>query len=191
MRALCGFGLAVPAALLVACGGTASDVTIGGTLSGLGIGLSVVVQDNGGDNTTLAANGSFQFPTLLATGANYNVTVLTQPIGQTCTVGNASGLVDETADNVTNVTLTCAASASLTGTVSGLAAGTSVTLSNGSVQLPIAANGAFAFPGLLAAGTAYSVTVLVQPAGEQCTVTNGQGTVPVSGLATSVSVVCS
>jgi hypothetical protein len=190
MRALCGIGLALPAALLVACGGTASDATIGGTLSGLGTGLSVVVQDNSGDTTTLAANGTFQFPTLLATGANYSVTVLTQPIGQTCTVGNASGLVDLT-DNVTNVTLTCAASASLTGTVSGLAGGTSVALSNGSVLLPIAANGMFAFPGLLAAGTTYSVTVTVQPAGEQCTVTNGQGTIPASGLATPIAITCS
>nr|WP_329720065.1 hypothetical protein [Caldimonas sp.] len=180
----------VSAALLVACGGTASDATIGGTLSGLGTGLSVVVQDNGGDTTTLVANGPFQFPTLVAAGASYSVTVLTQPIGQTCAVGNASGTVNAT-DNVTNVTLACAASASLTGTVSGLAAGTSVTLGNGSVQLPIAANGTFAFPGLLAAGTIYSVTVVVQPAGEQCTVTNGQGTVPASGLATPIAVACS
>jgi len=160
-------------------------------VSGLATGLSVVLQDNGGDTTTLVANGSFHFPTLVGTGASYSVTVLTQPVGQTCTVGNPSGTVDASDDDVTDVTLTCATTASLTGTVSGLGAGTSVTLSNGSVQLPIASNGAFAFPGLLAAGSSYSVSVAVQPAGEQCTLTNGQGTIPASGIATSIAVLCS
>lgn len=182
--------VAAPAALLVACGG-AADATIGGTLGGLGTGLSLVLQDNGADSLTLSANGGFHFATQLGANGTYAVTVLTQPVGQTCTVGNATGAVDANGDDVTNVTVSCVASASLTGTVSGLPAGTSVTLANGGVQLPIAANGGFAFPGLLAAGTAYSVTVAVQPAGHSCAVANGQGTVPASQIAASITVACS
>lgn len=65
---------------------------------------------------------------------------------------------------------------SVGGTLSGLPSNTSVTLqlngeddttvsANGSVSLAIASNGVFAFPGILADGTAYSVTVAVQPSG--------------------------
>jgi len=55
--------------------------------------------------------------------------------------------------------------------------------------LAIASNGTFAFPGILAAGTTYSVTVSTQPAGQACTVSNGSGTV-VTGTATAIVVSC-
>ena len=64
-------------------GGTTS-FTVGGSVSGLS--GSVVLQDNGGDNLSVAANGSFTFATSLASGAAYAVTVKTNPSGQTCTV---------------------------------------------------------------------------------------------------------
>ena len=54
-----------------------STYSVGGTLSGLS--GTVVLQDNGGDNLTLTANGSFTFATQLASGAAYAVTVLTNP----------------------------------------------------------------------------------------------------------------
>jgi hypothetical protein len=63
------------------------------------------------------------------------------------------------------------------GVVSGLAPGKTMTLSDGAQTLPVAANGAFAFPGILAAGTAYAVTIATQPAGESCVVANGTGVV--------------
>jgi len=149
-------------ALLVACGGNSADATIGGSVSGLNTGQSLVLADNGTSNLTVTANGNFAFSATLPTGATYDVTVVTQPAGQTCTVANSSGT----------------------------AAGTSVTLSNGSVLLPIASNGAFAFPGVLTAGSAYAVTIAVQPAGETCVLSNASGTIPASRV-TSVVVACS
>jgi len=83
----------------------ATNYTIGGTVSGLGAGLSVGLLNNGGDAITRNANGSFTFPTALASGAAYSVTVGTQPAGQTCTVTNGSGTVGSA--NVTNVTVSC------------------------------------------------------------------------------------
>lgn len=174
---------------LVGCGGGGTDATISGNVSGLAAGTSLVVQDNGSDNLTITANGGFGFPNKVGTNAAYAVTVLTQPVGQLCTVGNGSGTVDSKGDNVTNVTLACVSSSTLQGTVSGLVAGTAVTLSDGQVLLPVAVNGAFAFPGALDIGATYDVTVATQPAGLTCTVLNGSGTV-VANVAVNVAVNC-
>jgi hypothetical protein len=52
--------------------------TIGGTVSGLVAGRSVILFDNGGSALTVAKNGAFTFKTALASGATYKVTVGTQ-----------------------------------------------------------------------------------------------------------------
>jgi putative esterase len=67
----------------------------------------VVLQDNGKDNLSVSANGSFTFATPLAAGAAYGVTVLTNPAGQSCTVSSGSGTVGSA--NVTSVAVSCAA----------------------------------------------------------------------------------
>ncbi len=77
--------------------------SVGGTVSGLS--GTVVLQNNGGDDLSVAGNGPFAFASLLAGGAAYNVTVKTSPAGQTCTVAGGSGTVAST--NVTSVTVTC------------------------------------------------------------------------------------
>ncbi|HEY7906310.1 MAG TPA: hypothetical protein VIC53_05235, partial [Wenzhouxiangella sp.] len=59
---------------------------IGGSVTGLATGETVVLQNNGGDDLTLAANGSFIFSAQVPDGDVYDVTVLTQPTGQTCSV---------------------------------------------------------------------------------------------------------
>jgi hypothetical protein len=171
---------------LAACWGGAN---IGGSLSGLPSGTSVTLQNNGADNLTLSANGSFWFANPVVAGNTYSATVLTQPTGATCTVTNGSGSVGADENDVNNVAVTCVATASISGTVSGLASGT-VTLNNGSAVLVVAGNGAFAFPGLAPAGTGYNVTVGVQPTnGQVCSVSNGSGTV-VAATATAISVSC-
>ena len=90
------------------CNGSSSGTTfftISGTLSGLAAATSVTLLDNGTDQITLSANGTFTFPTPLATGASYTVTVLTQPTGGTCTVGNGTSTVGTSVVN--SVTVTC------------------------------------------------------------------------------------
>ncbi len=75
---------------------------VGGTVSGLETGNSVTLQNNGGDDLTVNADGSFNFVTELNDGDDYAVTVLTQPTQpeQLCAVTNDSGTID--AANVTN-----------------------------------------------------------------------------------------
>jgi hypothetical protein len=168
--------------------GCLGSVDIGGTLSGLPSGASVTLQNNGTDDLTLTADGSFLFTDPIGDGESYNVTVLTQPAGATCTVSGGTGTVaQDSSANITSVVVTCTATSSISGTVLGLAAGVNLTLTTGTADLVVAANGAWAFPGTLTTGTAYSVTVKTQPPGQTCTVANGSGTFT-TGTATAVAV---
>ena len=80
--------------------------TVGGTVTGL-TGSGLVLQNNGGDNLVVTTDGPFTFPTAIAAGASYSVTVQSQPSGQTCTVTNATGANIQA--DVTNVSVSCAA----------------------------------------------------------------------------------
>ena len=173
---------------LTACGG-AGDASLGGTVSGLTTGTGVTLQNNGANSLTVSSNGSFWFSNTLSAGSSYSVTVLTQPTASVCSVANGSGSIDSDGTDVSNVAVTCVSNASIVGTVTGLASGTSVVLANGSVMLAIATDGTFAFPGVLAAGTVYNVTVSNQPVGQTCTVSNGVGTV-VANTQTDIVVIC-
>ena len=112
-RLVVSIAVAGVALTMSACGGSGSSgpnpppptYTIGGTVSGLGTGLSVGLLNNGGNALTVNANGAFTFSTALANGSAYAVTVGTQPTGQVCTVSNGSGSV--AAANVANVGVAC------------------------------------------------------------------------------------
>ncbi|MDB5946702.1 MAG: hypothetical protein JWQ33_1728 [Ramlibacter sp.] len=177
------------ACVLAGCGG-GSNASIGGTVSGLSTGVSVTLQDNNTDNLTMSSDQGFTFPTTLGAGVNYSVSVLNQPVGQTCLVGNGTGTIDAFADSISNVTVTCSMTSSVGGTVAGLAAGNGIWLMNNGQLLPIAANGSFAFPGVLAAGSTYNVSISTQPAQQTCVVTNGIGVVSSAAMA-NVTIRCS
>lgn len=179
---------AVAVGSLMACGG-GRQADIGGGVSNLGPGLSLTLQNNQADNLTVTRNGAFHFVTNLGRRDTYNVMVVLQPTGQTCSVANGSGTVDYRGTSVNTVGVTCATTSSVGGTVSGLAAGTSVSLGNAGTVLPVAANGAFAFSGLLPAGSIYDVSVVIQPAGQICSVLNPLGMVAANVMA-SVTVTC-
>jgi len=100
-------GAANVSSVAIACTNNAPNTfSVGGTVSGLA-GAGLVLQDNGGDNRPVSANGSFTFTTMVATGGAYAVTVKTQPSSpaQTCVVTNGSGTIG--AANVTNVGVAC------------------------------------------------------------------------------------
>jgi exo-beta-1,3-glucanase (GH17 family) len=80
-----------------------SDVTIGGTISGLT--GTVVLQNNGGNPLATASDGSFTFTSAVQSGSAYAVSVRTQPVGQVCSVTNGSGTANA---NVTNIAVVCA-----------------------------------------------------------------------------------
>ena len=166
-------------------GGGSNTYAIGGNVTGLN--GSVVLQDNAVNNLTFGSNGSFTFTTRVS--ATYAVTVLTQPAGQTCSVTAGSGTAIA---DVTNVAVTCANNPAFNigGAIAGLAAGASVVIQdNGGDALTLPANATFVFPTKVPAGASYAVTVLTQPAGQTCSVTNGSGTVS-SADVTNVAIAC-
>ncbi len=163
--------------------------TIGGTVSGLA-GTGLVVQDNGGDNLPVSVNGSFTFPTAIASGGNYNVTVISQPFNpsQNCVIANGNGTANA---NVTNVQVTCTTLPLYTigGTLSGLSSNTNVLLlDNSTDQLVVSVDGSFTFNTSIPAGSTYNVTVSRQPFNENCTVKNGSGTA--NSNVTAIQVIC-
>ena len=79
--------------------------TVGGTLSGLPQGTTIVLSNNGTDTLNLTANGTFAFNGQLPGGSSYRVVVKTQPPNTQCAVSNGSGVMPNA--NVTNVSVTC------------------------------------------------------------------------------------
>jgi hypothetical protein len=100
----------LPVLLLAACGGGGSSstppvsttATVGGTVSGLT--GTVVLQNNGGDDLSISANGTFTFHTPVNKQSNYAVTIHQQPLGPTCQIANGSGTAMA---DIANVTVTC------------------------------------------------------------------------------------
>ncbi|MDO8519145.1 MAG: DUF1554 domain-containing protein [Deltaproteobacteria bacterium] len=80
--------------------------TVGGTIAGLA-GRTVVLQNNTGNDLTTTANGAFTFTTVVADGANYAVTVKTEPSGGSCSIASGTGTISGA--NVTNVAVVCIA----------------------------------------------------------------------------------
>ena len=75
--------------------------------------------------------------------------------------------------------------------MTGLASGATLILQdNAGDNLTIGANGAFTFATKLGSGAAYSVSVLTQPAAQNCGVANGSGLV-VAAAVSNVQVTCS
>jgi hypothetical protein len=79
---------------------------IGGTVSGLA-GSGLVLQNNGGDDLEIGADGAFAFATKLLDGTSYSVTVASQPSNpdRACTVSNGLGVLNGA--DITDVQVTC------------------------------------------------------------------------------------
>jgi hypothetical protein len=111
----CVFVLTLLVSLYIAGCGTGNTTstppttyTIGGTVINLvGPGVGLQLQDNGGDSLLVNANGTFTFPTPLARGTAYDVTVHIQPSApaQTCAVTHGRGTATA---NVSSVAVDCA-----------------------------------------------------------------------------------
>ncbi|MGY6629939.1 MAG: hypothetical protein ACXIUL_02925 [Wenzhouxiangella sp.] len=167
--------------------------SIGGSLSGLVDGTTVVLQNSGADDLALGSNGPFVFSQPVADGGPYAVTVISQPSSpnQSCTVSNGSGTVNGA--DVDNVQVSCERiNYPVGGTLSGLAAGASLVLqNNGGDDLSLSSNGSFEFSSPLPDGEAFMVTVLSQPTtpSQSCSVSGGQGELS-GGPVTGIEVTC-
>lgn len=168
---------------LAACGGY-TKVNLGGSVSGLV--TSGLVLINGTDTVTVPANAtSYVFPAQIDDHGKFAVTIQSQPARYTCFVSGGSGLA--TGIPITSANVICNVNTySVGGSVTGLTS-TGLTLVNGSDNLAInPATITFTFANNVADGTVYGVTVLTQPTGQICTISNGtatMGAAPVTNIA--------
>lgn len=140
---------------------------VGVTVTGLSVVDTMVLQNNGADDLTITADGSYTFPTRVFDA--YDVTILEAPEVSACTVSGGTGVA--TGDVI--VTVTCTDGYTIGGTLSGLPAGESVTLSSGDAILTVSADGEWTFADKTL--DRYSVQVVTQPASKACTVYRGSG----------------
>jgi N-acetylneuraminic acid mutarotase len=162
--------------------------TLGGSINGLT--SAGLVLTNGTNTLQVPSTATtFQFVTSVAYTSSYNVVVTTQPTGQTCTVSSGNSTMP--AANVTSVVVTCSNTTyTLGGSITGLTS-SGLVLTDGTDHVPVAPNAiTFSMPTALAYNSPYTVSVLTQPVGQLCAVTDGTGTIP-AGNVSGVQVTCS
>jgi environmental stress-induced protein Ves len=163
--------------------------TVRGTITGL-LGTGLKLRNNGGDEITIAANTTtFVFPTKVASGGSYNVTISASPAGptQACSVQNGSGKV--VSSEISTVAISCSTSNfTIGGNVQNLT-GTLILRNNNGDDLTMTASGPFTFATAIPSGSTYSVSVAQNPIAQRCDVTSGSGTVGGTNVA-SVVVQC-
>ncbi len=159
--------------LIVTCSNESQTYTLGGSISTL-VG-TLILENSDGQQVSVTDEASFTFATSLANGSPYEVTVNTNPDGQTCVPSSNSGTIDGA--NVTNVLITCATDSVdvfVGGTVSGLGLSLDVEIqNNGSSTTTLNADGPYSF--VVPIGASYAIEVLTQPTGQTCTITSCPG----------------
>lgn len=146
-----------------------------GALSGLV--SDGLVLANGADLLSIAAGSTtFVFASPIQEKAAYAVTIKTQPSGQGCTVDNGTGTMGSI--DVDKVTVTCTTLRfALGGTVGNLTTN-GLKITDGSETVSLAAGQtSFQFPTSRLYGTAYDVSVVQQPSGQNCAITKATGVV--------------
>lgn len=194
--------LALAAGLSACGGGGKATFTIGGEVSGL-VYPGMVLESNGmtinvAPPTTPGAVVKFAFPNQIEYGDVYNVQIKAHPAHQECGAGSQIPNNTDTAGRlaVINVTLACQVKAyAIGGKVSGLTAD-GLQLANGSTSGVLTLNKAttttpfeYAMPLPVPYGVSYGVTVVKQPDGLTCTVSNGIGVMGDAAV-TNMDVTC-
>lgn len=178
------------ALLLAACGGSPEYAQIGGTVTGLQPSGVLILQNKKSDSLVLIKNQPFLFATPVNFGERYDVSVSRQPLGRTCVVSNGGGIVGPSTHLPSNVGVHCTQTASVVGLLMGLwPEDGGLILGLNGAPLVLTDSDLFEFPGVLAPGSAYSVTIVKQPNGVNCRVSNASGVV-VANTLTFVEVSC-
>lgn len=136
---------------------------------------------------------NFVLPYYVVSGQDYDVTVTSQPVAQVCSVVNGKGTANNTnLASATNVAVYCVPGVPVGVTLTGLKSGLFISLTNNANDPgTMYADGALTFNKSLLNGGAYAITIVTQPVGQTCTVTNGIGTAVLTPLTTiNVAINC-
>jgi hypothetical protein len=165
---------------------TCSDeaYTLGGSVTGLT--AAGLVLSDGADSYAVPVDAThFSFPTAIASGASYALSIQAQPAGLTCTISGGGGVMHDES----TAAVTCASTGyTLGGTISGLTS-SGLVLTDGTDDLSVSSNAAqFSMPNALAAGSAYNVTIKAQPRSARCEISGGSGVIDAE--VTTVRIAC-
>ncbi len=183
------------------------------TISGSATGISdtIVIENNHADFITIhpGERAFFTFPTALADGQSYEITLKQTPTGEHCSASAEQTQVDVTGvihgNNVTDIHIRCGQANSLLfentggnnplanrftlgGSISNLTSSI-VLQDNEHDTLTVSSNGAFVFANSLLDHQAYAVSIVTQPTGQTCSISNGSGSVS-GGAVTSIDITC-
>lgn len=157
----------------------------------------LVLQTNGMTLTVPKNATAFSFPNTISYGETYAVTVAHKPDHQTCTTVDQSTAL-ETANGTAglyaaiNISLTCFLDTyTIGGAVNNLTA-TGLVLINGTSggQITVVPGvTTYSFSNLVSYGSSYGVTILTQPTGQTCTVSNPVGIMGDAAV-TNIDVTC-
>lgn len=171
-----GFGVDISvniANIQIRCSEVSYSVSV--TVAGLATGQKLTLVNNITNALTINGNGAYTFSLQIAKDSNYNVTVLTQPNNEICTVNNGSGA--GVIANVNDISVLCSNdNYSIGGNIVGLDSDQQVTImNNGDIKhaLTLTTNAPFTFIPQVTFDSSYSITVLTQPNNEICTINNG------------------
>jgi hypothetical protein len=117
------------------------------------------VLSDGTSTVAVAGNGAFTFPSKIASGAAYAVSVAANPVSpwQTCIVSNGAGVVGSV--NVTNVAVSCATNA--------YAVSVNVTMENPACGQLYLSDGVTTIPTQQSSGTSQTYSFPALPSGQQ------------------------
>jgi hypothetical protein len=163
-----------------------STYTVSGSLTGLSA-SGLVLRLNSAN--LIVANGAttFKFASTLTSNSTYTVSVGIQPAGYICSVVNGFGTI--TNANITNVSVECAKTYTVGGSITGLTkAGLILKLNGGATKIVASGATSYTFSTSLTAGTAYLVT-LQSPDGLICTAANNSGVMGTANL-TNANIAC-
>jgi len=170
---------------------TDDPFTVGGYVTGLAAGNSLVLQNNRRNDLIITSNGGFEFSKPLLDGSNYSVSVSSQPQApnQQCAVKDARGRINQHA--VTTIQVVCRTQIfTVGGAIDGLAEGAALVLHNNTgEELTVVNNGRFSFQAGLADETEYRVSIVNQAENQYCRIENNSGSVR-SSQVTDVRVGC-
>jgi len=177
------------AVALSACGGSDGQLYLGGQFAGV-TKAGLVLTNNGGSDKaitpTATGSGDWYFDTLISSDDRYNVEIKSKPSNVSdCRIENPSGRAGY---HVYTVYVACDLKRhALSGNVSNLKG--ELVLANGSDNTTLQP-GATSFKlADIAEDSPYGVSILRQPAGQTCTVSNGSGVVGPAPV-TNVAVTC-
>lgn len=166
-----------------------ASYSVGGIVSGLN-GDSIIIQNNGADDTTITENGEYTLLAAYSDQSSYEISISKQPEdpNQNCSISGNSGTIDN-ADVVT-VDIDCINIYPVSGQLYDLFNRSPIVISNnGTDIMELTADGLFEFINELEDGSTYNVVQTDDPQSVDCAIINGTGTIS-GGAVTDIKIYC-